>query len=1687
MFDNSILNYVQVTSTSLPACSPQGPAVVLPLTNVQGIHLDSLRVMPLTNVQGTHLDSLRVVPFEGNISDSSRVMPFEGILYKYSRVVLILALVAQKMNDVILYLTSIFYMMVETFVKIVLLNPDLLLLWNSSPVKSRNIIQLLELFMCRNLYLRHNFIAAIKYLICKNLLPCNSAQLMLGCGHLCVLVILIISKLLLKRKNKTRRQRLYIFRLNRRSLLIIGILNQQVKNMNIMQDYKKNYLWQGEHKYTSIGGYSSPVFAFGLLEPYIVSDTTKISPTAHFRYTDYVNDIKILSYPSDQYIHTSIPLHTLCEMLPISKARKIALAHGVSAGSKCSSAQLLACTSNHSCSACSSYLCVFVANKNSAQLHVDSVTKSRKNKAAALNLNKQTGNTSWKGSKGNKLSPSLPKFPPDISDQNLSHTIISSACKKMGKANIQEAGCAVCGELKPLKNLSRLKNIKNILHVLSVSGVTRAERKNGNSPVHEYSGPVLDYACHHVCDHCRSSIRNGKVPRLALANNLWLGKVPEELKSLRFVEKLLIARVRHTCSYVKVASGMRKMKANIIAFESPIPKIYKVLPPPQDDMDDVLAILFTGPCKPTPDDLKRTPFLVRRNHVAKALEWLKLNHSDYADIEISFENLDQYDENSPPVSIEYRESNTNKVSEGTSVFDKEIEDGTEEGECSFSVHGLTGKSLDTMTTNTIKAHALRHLNSGGKMLAVGHSNKFESIWNNPQLYPQMFPWLFPYGLGGIGTTNLSDKEHIRHLLMYHDKRFQVDINFPFVAFSHAQTKTSTTQSFLLADQRRFGDIANRLLNVNQTVLADITEKLAKGEYIKPESDEEKMCFQVIHDLDHVSGKMLGSTTSKKYMRNEIWSLINYIGAPYWYITLSPADTKHPICIYYADINEEFTPNILPYDKRTRLVCQNPVAGARFFHFMVVTFISDVLRVDSKHHGLYGDTNRYYGTVEQQGRLTLHLHMLIWIQGSLNPQEMREKIMSSNSDWHKKLIDWLENCHTGDFLTGTYADVSKNTAENAKSDGYFDPTETMPEPPPPKCKAKHTMNENLCQACKKLDTWWSRFKHTVDDLLMRSNVHSCERGQKKDGTRHKNKASASCKDNKWGRCKARFPRPTVLKSFIDDTGAIAMKKIEPWLNTFTPLITYLFRCNTDVTSLSSGTAIKAVVIYVSDYITKTTLKTHTIFDSIRSVFHKNGEMIGGTLPMQEKARRVMTKIVNLLSAKAEMGSPMICMYLLGNPDHYTSHTYASFYWQSFVTEVRQDFDVEEREVQKITLIKKKGKILGLSPVYDYIYRSPMLEDLCLYDWIQCYHRKKTKKSESNKSLSTDEINDDIFDISFETVTEIDEIPKAKAQNIFHFTTKHPLHDSHASHLISNYEKRVPNFIGANLPRCDQGDREYYCCTMLTLFKPWRRGHDLKVSAQESWDDIFTEYEFTPKQVQLMKNFNIRYECLDARDDYRAQLKNGLDKTLIGSWDILQNEDGDEIEESLQQNINQSIIYDNIPVDPTTQGKNFLLRLKNMNMMKMILSDSGWINAKVSSALQYCNDFKPDRVLSSHEWEADVKKMKEKVQDKRNENNKFVSKDSSESTNLPNNVKENIVKIVDKSYLEKSFVAGEHTNQIDETVLKFDLNKEQERAFRIVANHAISINKDQLKMYLGGMGGTGKSWVLEALSGFFLLWG
>ena len=58
----------------------------------------------------------------------------------------------------------------------------------------------------------------------------------------------------------------------------------------------------------------------------------------------------------------------------------------------------------------------------------------------------------------------------------------------------------------------------------------------------------------------------------------------------------------------------------------------------------------------------------------------------------------------------------------------------------------------------------------------------------------------------------------------------------------------------------------------------------------------------------------------------------------WFVTFSPADVKHPISLYFADTKEKFSLELRDENERYRLIAQNPVAGARFFHFVCVKFL-----------------------------------------------------------------------------------------------------------------------------------------------------------------------------------------------------------------------------------------------------------------------------------------------------------------------------------------------------------------------------------------------------------------------------------------------------------------------------------------------------------------------------------------------------------------------------------------------------------------------------------------------------------------------------------------------------------------------------------------------------------------------------
>ena len=163
----------------------------------------------------------------------------------------------------------------------------------------------------------------------------------------------------------------------------------------------------------------------------------------------------------------------------------------------------------------------------------------------------------------------------------------------------------------------------------------------------------------------------------------------------------------------------------------------------------------------------------------------------------------------------------------------------------------------------------------------------------------------------------------------------------------------------------------------------------------------------------------------------------------------------------------------------------------------------------------------------------------------------------------------------------------------------------------------------------------------------------------------------------------------------------------------------------------------------------------------------------------------------------------------------------------------------------------------------------------------------------------------------------------------FMPDHPQYLSHAVRLMpERCAFVVPNFAGGALPRCDRGDREYYCTTMLCLFKLWRTCMELK-KPDQSWDSAFRTFHFTKHQRKLMENFNALM---------KAQEKNlDMEYSAEHCWGDLEDNYQNEIDSS------EFGMDFNLTEDDYSQLGPLALRCKkNEREIDNVLKSSGWMD-------------------------------------------------------------------------------------------------------------------------------------------------
>ncbi|KZV59138.1 hypothetical protein PENSPDRAFT_595961, partial [Peniophora sp. CONT] len=133
---------------------------------------------------------------------------------------------------------------------------------------------------------------------------------------------------------------------------------------------------------------------------------------------------------------------------------------------------------------------------------------------------------------------------------------------------------------------------------------------------------------------------------------------------------------------------------------------------------------------------------------------------------------------------------------------------------------------------------------------------------------------------------------------------------------------------------------------------------------------------------------------------------------------------------------------------------------------------------------------------------------------------------------------------------------------------------------------------------------------------------------------------------------------------EETGSILLRRLHPWINNFNDVVLFLLQSNMDIKYIGSGPAAKALVYYITDYITKGTLPMHVGLSAVIAAIRKTeGLYATGEDPAEAVARRksFLIKCVNAMIGRLELSHQQVMSYIVGGGDHYCSHQFVSLYW------------------------------------------------------------------------------------------------------------------------------------------------------------------------------------------------------------------------------------------------------------------------------------------------------------------------------------------------------------------------------------------------------------------------------------------
>jgi energy-coupling factor transporter ATP-binding protein EcfA2 len=627
---------------------------------------------------------------------------------------------------------------------------------------------------------------------------------------------------------------------------------------------------------------------------------------------------------------------------------------------------------------------------------------------------------------------------------------------------------------------------------------------------------------------------NQIIHKFGKSNNMDPGDQPNQLKNLTLIEQLLIAQVHPVLCVFRLKGGQYGYRGQVVNLPQNLDSFTTNLPRALNSLSSILIIQ-----REFKNEVRE--FRVNKKRVFDALNWLKNNNKYYKDININMQNLDDIEDGDINVldklqkteSVENNNSkedvDENEIGMHPGVFDPNLQKILNEDDPDGNLFYTDAVEIPIVDNKELVDNVLdpkQNKNINAPKL------QWPTVVNKPineytsEYMSRAFPHLYCTGdadLNAPRQIKVTAHEYFKHLMYYHDDRFATDERFRFFAMN-SELRWISRQNATFAVKKKHLD----KLSIDQLV-----------KRLKEEPDFYKNIM--------VFNSKLRSTSAYWYLRSrELIDMVNQLGCPTLFITLSAADLHWPEIFKKIDPNFDYDKEDekVAFRRKMKIIQKNPKIFAKFFSRKYYSFFTGPLTK-------YFKIKDFWLRVEFQHRGSPHIHGIVWLDGAKDLTKLSKDADQTLINEYKKYYDTLITAvnpnsnltHKKHPSTKTYNDVGDEEHLN-------DYTELL------NCVQRHTKCTNYC-------------------------LRTVKKVQK---------------------CKFNFPfklREESILKFDEEKNAwqYIPKRNDPLLNCHNRMVIELWRANIDIQVI---TDINVVIRYIAKYASKNEVRSKAFIDFFRDI-------------------------------------------------------------------------------------------------------------------------------------------------------------------------------------------------------------------------------------------------------------------------------------------------------------------------------------------------------------------------------------------------------------------------------------------------------------------------------------------------------